>query len=181
MKKLAVRILKFLAITATAFVAILFLLPVLFPGKIAASIRQWANQSITGELNFSKARLSFFKHFPTLTLTLHDFSLKGSAPFEKDTLLSGDEMSFGLKLNSLFGSTIEVDEFYIHKALVQVLVDKKGKANYNIYRSTGKPPGQSGDTKSTDLKIKGIYFTDCRLKYHDQSHSHDHRGRRLQL
>lgn len=83
------KILKVCGITLASIFVLLFLLPILFPGQIEEKIKGWANQSINAKLEFSKARLSFFEHFPTLTLTLHDFSLTGSAPFERDTLVAG--------------------------------------------------------------------------------------------
>lgn len=87
-------------------------LPVLFPGKVEEKIKNWANQTINANLNFSKARLSFFEHFPTLTLTLHDFTLTGSAPFEKDTLVAGKVLSFGLDLGSVFQERIRVKKIF---------------------------------------------------------------------
>jgi AsmA protein len=42
-----------------------------FPAKVEKAVKGWANGSIRGKLNFSKARHSFFTHFPSLTLTLY--------------------------------------------------------------------------------------------------------------
>jgi AsmA protein len=56
---------------ATIFVLLLlmFLFPIVFPGKIAQEVKLFANEKLEGELNFSEANLSFFNHFPSLTLT----------------------------------------------------------------------------------------------------------------
>ena len=90
MKKILLRLAKYTGLTLVSILLLMFLWPIVFPGTAARQIKQWVNANIDGELNFSEARLSFFRHFPTLTLTLHDFSLTGSAPFERDTLLAGD-------------------------------------------------------------------------------------------
>lgn len=134
MKKTALKLLKICGITIASILALLFLLPILFPGKVEEKIKDWANQTINAKLNFSKARLSFFEHFPTLTLTLHDFSLTGSAPFEKDTLVAGKALSFGLDLGSVFQERIRVKKIFLDKALINIEVDAKGNANYNIYK-----------------------------------------------
>ena len=104
---------KLLKVTGITFVSIfllLFLLPILFPNTISNEIKNLLNTNLKGELNFSKARLSFFNHFPALTVTLYDFSLKGAAPFEKDTLLSTNELAFGIDLPSLLKSTTKINK-----------------------------------------------------------------------
>jgi len=98
---------------------LLFLAPILFPGTVAEKIKKWTNESLAGELNFSKARLSFFNHFPSLTLTLYDFSLKGSAPFTKDTLVAADQVALGIDLSTLiFNKSIHIDKIFVSGALL---------------------------------------------------------------
>ncbi|MCK6691560.1 MAG: membrane assembly protein AsmA, partial [Thermoanaerobaculia bacterium] len=96
MKKFLLRIAKYTGLTIGSILLLMYLWPIVFPGTAAKQIKQWVNAHIDGELNFSEARLSFFQHFPALTLTMHDFSLTGAAPFEKDTLLAGEALGFGL-------------------------------------------------------------------------------------
>src|SRR5882672_11023282 len=95
LSRMVVKFLKITGIALAAILTLMFLLPYLFPGFVSAKIRQWARSSIRSELNFSTARLTFFRHFPALTLTLHDLKLKGSAPFEKETLIEADEVALG--------------------------------------------------------------------------------------
>jgi AsmA protein len=71
------------------------------PGKISQKIKTFANRSIDGKMEFSKARLSFFNHFPSLTLTLYDFSSTGSAPFQNEKLLSAGEIAMGIRIPAL--------------------------------------------------------------------------------
>jgi AsmA protein len=110
-------LLKFLKITGIAVAGILlllFLLPILFPGTIGDKVKNFANERLDGELNFSKVRLSFFSHFPSFTVSLYDFSLKGSAPFKKDSLLAAEEIAFGVDLSSLlFDKKINIDKIFI--------------------------------------------------------------------
>ncbi|MGH2648692.1 MAG: AsmA family protein, partial [Ginsengibacter sp.] len=147
----------------------MFLLPVLFPGFVADKIKQWANNAITTELNFSKARLSFFNHFPSLTLTLHDVTLMGSPPYAKDRLLKADEIAFGIDLSTLFSKTISIDEIYLDDANISLKVYKEGAANYNVYKSGNKQKTVSTDTTGTSLKIKKIQISNSNLVYNDLS------------
>ena len=149
---------------------LLFLAPILFPGTVAEKIKKWTNQSLAGELNFSKARLSFFNHFPSLTLTLYDFSLKGSAPFTKDTLVAAEQLALGIDLSTLiFNKSIHIDKIFVSGALLNVEVNAKGEANYNVYVSDKKKQTSSDTTGGTALKLERIVIEKSHLIYNDAS------------
>ncbi len=167
-KKLFTKVLKITGITAGSVLLLLFLLPYLFPGTIAQKIKELANSRINGELNFTDARLSFFKHFPALTLTLYNVELKGSAPFQKDTLLAAHELAFGIDLRSVFEKQISINQFFLTNAYINVEVDEAGQANYNVYKSdTAKT--SAADTANASLKIENIVIENSHLMYNDQS------------
>lgn len=169
-RKILVKILKYTGIGIVSILVLMFLLPYLFPTFVSNKIKQWANQSIEAELNFSKARLSFFNHFPSLTLTLYDISLKGSAPFKQDTLFAGKEVALGVNLLSIFSKTIRIDEIYLTKGKLNILVNEKGLPNYNVYASTtSSPANNNSDTGSAALKLDRIQIDECQLTYDDRS------------
>ncbi|MBK8968038.1 MAG: AsmA family protein [Lewinellaceae bacterium] len=167
MKTILWKIAKYTGATFASILLLLFLLPILFPGTIAEQIKTWTNQSIEGEINFSKVRLSFFRHFPTLTLTLFDFSLTGAAPFANDTLIAGEALSFGIDLASVFSDSIEVKQFFVDNAFINVQVDEQGNANYNVYK--GGNAETTADTSTARLNIERILINNSRLVYHDRS------------
>ncbi|MBL7770345.1 MAG: hypothetical protein JNK20_15295 [Flavipsychrobacter sp.] len=157
-------------ISLGSILALLYLLPLLFADRIEQSIKTWINQTVESQVDFKKVQIGFFSHFPRLTLTLKDFSLTGAVPFEKDTLMAGKSLSFGINLASIFQDDLEVDQFFIERAQVKVLVDKDGRANYAIYK--GKKVTDTTAVKTsggTSLQIQGIYFSDCSLYYEDAS------------
>lgn len=168
-KRTALRTLKIASITIASILLLLFLLPVLFPATISNKIKTWTNNTITGDLNFSKARLSFFNHFPSLTLTLYDFSLKGAAPFQHDTLIAADEVALGVNLASVFSSAVRIDEIYLTKGNVHIMVDAAGHPNYNVYQSTPSTTTSQTDSSSASLKIARIQLEQCNIIYIDQS------------
>ncbi len=168
-KKILFKILKISGITIASFLLLLFALPYLFPQTVSNKIKQWANGSINGQLQFSGTGLSFFKHFPSLTLTLNDFSLKGSAPFEKDTLIAAKEVSFGIDLSSVFQKKITINKIYLDEAFINILADSAGHVNYNVYKSKSASPKSPADTGSASLGINQILIQNSRLVYNDQS------------
>ena len=168
--KFFLRFLKYTGIGLAVILLLMFLLPYLFPTYVSNKIKAWANSSITTELNFSKARLSFFNHFPSLTLSLYDVTLMGSQPFGKDTLVAGKELALGVNLLSVFGKTIKIDEVYITKGKLNVQVSKEGLPNYNVYKAgAAAPKANTADTGSANLKLERIQIEDCQLVYRDQS------------
>lgn len=167
-KKIGIKVLKITGITIASILLLMFLLPLLFPGRIAEQVKAFANKKLDGELSFSESNLSFFKHFPSLTVTLDDFSLKGSAPYKNDTLVAAKDVSFGINLkNLIFDGIVNIDEIYVSKGLINVKVNEKGQANYNVYISDTKEV--SKDTTGTSIRLERIDIHNVLLKYEDIS------------
>lgn len=161
--------LKIMGIASLSFLLLLFITPYLFPSTVSNKIKELAKTSVHGELNFSSARFSFFSHFPSLTLNLNDFILKGSAPFQKDTLIAAKQVSFGVNLRSLFTSTIDINQIFITESFINIEVNPKGEANYNVFSSKKKETNQNQDTGSASLKIERILIENSHLVYDDQT------------
>ncbi|MFA4869786.1 MAG: AsmA family protein [Pedobacter sp.] len=162
------KILKITGISVISLFLLLFISPYLFPDTINREVQKTINSSIKGEVKFESTNLSFFKHFPTLTLSLNEFMLKGAAPFEKDTLLYCKQLSFGVNLSTLFSSQIKIDKVFLDESVINIKVDEKGNANYDVYQSDDKPTEKT-DTASTAIKIDGIFISKSKLSYEDQS------------
>jgi AsmA protein len=168
LKNILFKTLKISGITIGSLLLLMFLLPYLFPDTVTQKIKQWAAGSIKSELSFSSTRLSFFKRFPSLTLTLNNFSLKGSAPFQHDTLVAAKEVSLAIDLTSIFKSKININKIYLSQANINIQVDSSGQANYNVYKSTDKKAA-ANDTTSASLGIEKILIEKSQLVYNDRS------------
>ena len=102
---------KYTGITLAVILALLFLTPVLFADQIKEKIKKTANESLTAELNYSDVSVSFFRHFPSLTLTLKDLQLNGSAPYKNEKFITAKEVSFAIDVLSLiFSKSAKIDE-----------------------------------------------------------------------
>lgn len=168
-KRILIKTLKITGITLAGLILIIFLLPTLFPQTITKKIQGWANGNINGSIAFSGTSLSFFKHFPSLTLTLYDVNLKGSAPFQNDTLVATKELSLGIDLSSVFQHKINIDKIYLSNAFINIQVDSSGKPNYDIYKPGKQSAEAPADTSGASLGIKQILIEKSRLVYNDQS------------
>ncbi|GMV76921.1 MAG: hypothetical protein AMXMBFR79_00570 [Chitinophagaceae bacterium] len=169
--KIPLKFLKYTGIGLGIILLLMFLLPYIFPGFVTDKIKSWANKSIESELNFSKVRLSFFNHFPSLTLTLYDVNLKGSEPYKKDTLIAAKEIALGVDVTSIFSDALRINEVYITNGKINILVNEKGLPNYNIYKNSSKETTNhdKGNHEDASLKLDRIQIENCALNYHDKS------------
>lgn len=169
-----IKVIKKIAYSIGIFIAIILLamliIPNFFKDQINASIKEIANKNINGELQYSDIDLSFFTHFPSLTTSIHDVKLKGSAPFQDSTLLDVKEISLGLDLFSLFQDKITLNKFIVSEGKINILVDSTGAANYNIYASTDSTSADNeSEDSSTEIAFKLLKLQNIDLRYQDAS------------
>lgn len=170
-KNIALKTAKISGIVIASILLLLFLIPLLFPGTVASEVKKIANQSLNSKMDFSKSRFSFFTHFPSLTVSLDDLTLTGSAPFTNDTLLKAEQVAFGINIKRLlFDNEVKINKLYVSKALVNVMVNQKGEANYNIYIAPeDKKKDKNAPEEGTAIRLERIDFEDCHIKYNDRS------------
>lgn len=162
------RFLKIFGITFVIFVLVLFLLPTLFPETITNKVKSFANEKLNGELSFKKTNLSFFTHFPSLTLTLDEFLLKGSTPFQNDTLIAANKIAFGINVKSIFfDDKLKIDKIYLSDGKINIKVNKKGQPNYNVYASDTNE--KESDSSSASIQLERIDIQKMNLVYDDKS------------
>ena len=167
-KSLLFKILKTTGITFIISLLLLILIPLVFADTITEKVKILANNNLEVELNFQDSELSFFKHFPSLTLTLHELNLNGSMPFKDKSLVSAKQIGFGIDVWSIvFGNQTQIEEIYIDNAKINILVNQKGEANYNIYKSNSKDTTTSSESAS--LKLENIQISNSQLVYNDKS------------
>lgn len=167
-KSVFLKFLKYTGISLLTILALMFIAPYLFADKIKEQVKKTANEKLNGKLNYTDANVSFFSHFPSLTLTLNDFTLNGSAPFQNEKLVMAKEVAFGINVTSLiFGETIKIDEIFLSNSLINVKVNQNGEANYNVYISEKETTPE--EKTETGLKLEAIEINNSKIVYDDQS------------
>jgi len=170
MKSVVLKTLKWVGIFIVSILFLMFIIPLLFPGTISDQIKIFANKRLAGKLDYKKTHLTFFRHFPSLTVSVDDLLLKGSKPFEQDTLLSAKEVAAGINLkNLIFDGEVKIDEIYVTDAYANVFVNSKGQANYNVYVSTPSKSPKDTTEKGTSIKLDLIKFRNWHIKYNDRT------------
>lgn len=168
-KSILLKTAKYLGITFVVIIGLLFLTPIVFADKIKEQIKKTANEKLSAELNYSDVSVSFFHHFPSLTLTLNDLSLNGSAPYKDEKFITAKEISFGINVASLvFSKEVKIDQIYLSDSFINVKVNPKGEANYNVYKSSAQA-SDSKDSTDTALKLERIEILNSKIIYDDLS------------
>ena len=173
MKKITnilLKVLKWLGIFIVFILFLMFIIPLLFPGTISEQVKIFANKKLVGKLDYKEVHLTFFRHFPSLTVSVDDLLLKGSKPFQQDTLLAAKEVAAGINLKDLiFGGKIKIDEIYVSDAYANVYVNTKGQANYNVYVSGPSTAPKDTTEKGASIQLDLIKFKNWHIKYTDHS------------
>ncbi|MGI4749000.1 MAG: AsmA-like C-terminal region-containing protein [Janthinobacterium lividum] len=168
--KIVLKALKWVGISVASILFLMFLIPILFPGTISEQVKIFANKHLAGRLDYRSAHLTFFRHFPSLTVSVNDLLLRGSKPFRQDTLLSAKEVAAGINLkNLIFDGEVKIDEVYVTDAYANVYVNSKGQANYNVYVSNPSKSQKDTTEKGTSIELELIRFKNWHIKYIDHT------------
>lgn len=163
------KIAKYFGITFVVILGLLFLTPIVFEDQIKEQIKKTANERLSAELNYSDVSVSFFRHFPSLTLTLDNLSLNGSSPYKNEKFITAKEVSFGINVASLiFSKSVKIDQIYLSDSFINVKVNPNGEANYNIYKSQ-EQSSQPKDSSEAALKLERIEILNSKIIYDDKS------------
>ena len=169
-KIIVLKTLKWVGILAVFILFLMFIIPVLFPGTISEQVKIFANKRLAGKLDYKQVHLTFFRHFPSLTVSVDDLILQGSKPFQQDTLLAAKEVAAGINLkNLIFDGQVKIDEIYVNDADANVYVNSKGQANYNVYVSDTSKATKDASDKGTSIKLELIKFKNWHVKYIDHT------------
>jgi hypothetical protein len=133
MKKIIRKTLKIAGITLLVFVAAAFLIPILFKKQIVALVKSEINKSLTAKVDFKDVSLSLFRHFPKISIALENISVTGTHEFANDTLIAAKTFDASVNLfSAIKGKDIKVYGVYLESPRIHAIVNKEGKANWDI-------------------------------------------------
>lgn len=130
---------KFLIITGiciATLLAVMLILPFALEGKISKMVKTEGNKMLNAQFDFEELNLSLFRHFPSATVSLEDFWLKGTGEFEHDTLAAAKEVSATVNLFSLFGKGgYEISEILLSEIRLHAIVSANETVNWDILKT----------------------------------------------
>ncbi|MFV0484536.1 MAG: AsmA-like C-terminal region-containing protein [Bacteroidales bacterium] len=166
------KLFKILGISIVAIFVLLLVLPSFLKGKINNIAKKEMNKMLNAETTWGDMDLSLVRNFPNASAGLHDFTIVGKAPFAGDTLASVKEARVVINILSLFGDNIEINKVIVDEPNINLLINKDGKANWDIYisgtdvDSTEETEDDSSES-STGLNLDEVSLNDGKIVYND--------------
>ncbi len=160
--------LKISGIVLTILIIGLIATPFLFKDKLVSLVKEEVNKNLNAKVDFGNFDLTILKSFPDFTFSINNVSVVGVNDFEKDTLLSLQNLELQMNLMSVVkGDQIKIHAINLESPRIKALVLKNGKANWDITKpdnDTTKTPEESGKFK---LSLKKFTIQNGYLFYND--------------
>ncbi|MBQ0117521.1 MAG: AsmA family protein [Flavobacterium sp.] len=163
LKQKALKALKIGGITIASFLLILFVTPFLFKDYLIKNVKILAAENVNAKIDFSDLDVSFFKKFPNLTVVVENPKIIGLGTFADKQLLDATAVSVGVNVIDLIKGDIVLDAIYIDDANLDVIVDKDGNVNYNIFKSDD----EKTEASSASLKFEKVKLSNANIAYQD--------------
>jgi hypothetical protein len=164
---------KITGISLGAVIALLFVLPFLFKGKIVSAVKEAANNNFNAKVSFNDdVSLSLLRNFPNLSLGIDNVKVVGVDSFAQDTLIDAKSIRLVLDLASVWkGETVVIRKIAISDARVQIIFLKSGATNFDIAKPDTTAVTATQDTAATSIaiKINDLSIENTRLHYVDHS------------
>jgi hypothetical protein len=177
------KLLKYTSIVLFSLLLIAFTLPILFKGKIVSAVKSGINKNIEAKVDFKDVSLSLFRHFPQLSVSLENIAVTGLGVFVKDTLVSAPSIDASVNFMSLFtGKDIRIKGLYFNAPRIHALVNKDGKANWEITKadtstSASEPSAFRVQLEKYAIKNGYVYYRDESSDMNAEITGLDHEGK----
>ena len=131
------KFLKITGITLLVLILLAFLIPILFKKQITELVKKEINKSLTAKVDFADVSLSLFRHFPQVSIQINELSVVGTGVFEKDTLLSAENLHMSANLFSVIrGDNIRVKGLFVESPRIHAIVKLKAMADARSVKPT---------------------------------------------
>ncbi len=160
------------------FTAGLFLLIVTIIGlyawirndKLTAALVRKVNETVNTKISYGTLRLTIFESFPNITLRFNDLLVTPSPYYDKtqfrgednDTLLFASSFSVTAHLLSLLTGKVAVRSITVREGEINLLTDKRGDINYEIFSGEKKKNGKS-------VRLNSISALNMKTTWYDRS------------
>lgn len=171
MKKILRKTLKITGIILLVLIVAAFLIPILFKKQITALVKKEINKTLTAKVDFKDVSLSVFRHFPKISISLEELTIIGANEFAKDTLISTESLDASVNLiSAIKGKDIKVYGVYLESPRIHALINKDGKANWDIAKADNDTTASADSTPSEfKMNLKKYEISNGYILYKDES------------
>jgi translocation and assembly module TamB len=134
-----------------------------------ASFQRLAIRTVVKDVNHATGSRMDIGHFDfklsTLTVHLHDITVHGTEATGQPPLLHVDELTVGLKIQSILRRKVSLSELFIEHPVAYVRLDREGKSNLP------QPPRKQSSSNMNvfDLAAGHVLLTNGQINYNNAS------------
>ena len=166
MKKIVISIAVILVVIIGAAVAVPFFVPAdMYVQKLSDAVREATGRDLTIGKDVK------FALFPRLELEAGDIAFSNAEGGAAKSMVSLSSLQVQLKIMPLLTGQIEVDKFVLVKPVINLEVDKQGRANWSFGKgdaASAKDGGSSGGGMGlAGLRLGDIRLVDGKITYSD--------------
>ena len=165
------RLLAAIGAVLALVLVLLLVLPMLFRGRISERVKTAVNQNINARVDWSDAGLSFFRHFPNLTLTLDGLTAVGVDRFQRDTLAAVRHLRVSLSLPSVLRNVmggsgpVVVRVVELDRPRLSLIALEDGTANWDISRESRDT---SRETRAMTVSLRKFEINDGSIAFNNR-------------
>lgn len=155
MNRTVKKAMKIAGITLGVILLLLLILPFAFQGKLAKLVKEEGNKMLNAQFDFRTLNISLLRNFPSASVSLEDFWLKGTGPFENDTLIQAGELTAAVNLFSLFGDGgYDISRIIVKDTRVHAIVLEDGRPNWDVMKPSPDAETPEDETAQETFRIK---------------------------
>lgn len=155
MNRTVKKTMKIAGITLGVILLLLLILPFAFQGKLAKLVKEEGNKMLNAQFDFRTLNISLLRNFPSASVSLEDFWLKGTGPFENDTLIQAGELTAAVNLFSLFGDGgYDISRIIVKDTRVHAIVLEDGRPNWDVMKPSPDAETPENETAQETFRIK---------------------------
>ena len=150
------KLIKILGLLFLIIILLLILIPILYKKEIYQKVQKAASEQINGKLEFNDLSLSLLKHFPKASISLDKLSIHSYATIDSAEILAIDKLDLAFDFWNLFNldKGIEIKKLFLDHPVVNININNKGLANYDIIKSSGN---SSSNSTPLDVYKRQVY------------------------
>lgn len=160
-KKILKRVAIILVSSILLLLIVLTIIAGIFQDKIADILLNQVYQYTKVEIKHEKVSFSMIRKFPMASLQINDINVAGLEG--ESTLLKAEHIFLQFNLFDLVRNNYTIRRIDISNADLQLIVDKKGNNNWNIFNFS-----DSSKSDNVEIKLSSIQLKNVRASYEDE-------------
>lgn len=126
---------KIFAVLLVLIIIALVSLPFILEKNVDTLVRKAIDGKVNAQIDYDDIDLSLIKSFPKAQVDLKGLKIITNAPFANDTLVYAEDLLVNVSLMQFFKKSVDqiaVDKVKISDAVIKLMTNKAGKANFDI-------------------------------------------------